>query len=645
MSVGLALGSSSRCWLLALALVSAGCDFHDGVPGDDPPGSPCNSCDGGAVPGRAQVGVFHGPSHYFELDTGDQALRFHFGDGQLGWSLAPVAIAGDFDGDGLDTIGLYDRTSATFHLADVNDSDELEPSGRHIIIDAPSPPPPRSRIPIAGRWIGDVDSVGVMFNDTNTFHLLLPDGTLSSFVLSPADGYPLGGIALAGNWDGEGSDGVGIFDPLTRRVHLRNEPSAGPADVEYSLDRPGAAIVAGDFDGDGVDTLATFDATTSTFHLSNQHTPGAETAQVFGHLDPSHLPWTPLAGAWQVPSAARASQGYDWPTGSPQSERIDADALESALVAAGVDIADIHSVLVARNGTLVGERYYHGYDRHMANCIKSVTKSLLSGIYGVAVTQGRLPGLGARPATYLPGYFDDEEPWKSTITIEDLLTMRAGFEWYQWDADPGMNGMIRSPDWVGYQVSQDAMGQPGVTYLYSGGVTHLASAVLTQALGMPVREFAREQLLAPLGISITRWDHDPAGTSIGSAEVWMRPRDMLRFGQLYLDGGVVDGRRLIAPGWVELSVNPWIPTGGGHNYGLLWRERVFSHYRNGPGEPVNDDMFFAWGSGGQFIFAFPRWQLLIAVTSRWDVNHVRSEDNAQRVFDLVNDHILPAVTP
>jgi CubicO group peptidase (beta-lactamase class C family) len=232
-------------------------------------------------------------------------------------------------------------------------------------------------------------------------------------------------------------------------------------------------------------------------------------------------------------------------------------------------------------------------------------------------------------ASVLPDEFEKAgAPHLSHLTLRHLLTMSAGLAW----DEPGdsLGEMVQSPDWVEHVASLMVTGEAGQRWNYSTGLTHVASALLEEATGEPTNEYARSRLLEPLGIEASRWDFDPKGYDMGGAEVWMRPRDMARLGELYLRGGTLDGVRVLDPQWVEASTRPQLAAYGPYEYSAWWWHRRFAE----------QEVFFAWGYGGQFIFVAPELDMVVVATSAW----WRGEQAATngQVFAILEDLILPA---
>jgi CubicO group peptidase (beta-lactamase class C family) len=167
--------------------------------------------------------------------------------------------------------------------------------------------------------------------------------------------------------------------------------------------------------------------------------------------------------------------------------------------------------------------------------------------------------------------------------------------------------------------------EPGGRMLYSTGSTHLLSAALTRATGASTYAYAVRHLARPLGIDLRPWTRDPQGIYFGGNDMLMTPRDMARFGQLYLDGGVANGRRVLPKAWIDSSwvvrtYSPW----NGHGYGYGWWTRTSN------GRPVH----FAWGYGGQFIFVVPSLRLVVVTTS--ESESPREGDHLGAVHELLD---------
>jgi CubicO group peptidase (beta-lactamase class C family) len=332
--------------------------------------------------------------------------------------------------------------------------------------------------------------------------------------------------------------------------------------------------------------------------------------------------------------AVAADAGTTGLNGSPQAgqaataSHAQATAMLAPAGAAAAELDRIRSLLVSWRGSLVLERYYNGARAATPANIKSAAKSVISALVGIAIARGDIPSV-RQP---LVGLLPDEpafrsDPRKQRITVEDLLSMRAGLEPTSFGS---YGAWVSSPNWVRDALRRPMVDDPGGRMLYSTGSTHLLSAALTRATGTSTYAYALRHLARPLGIDLRPWTRDPQGIYFGGNDMYLTPREMARFGQLYLDGGVANGRRVLPQAWIDSSwavrtYSPW----NGHGYGYGWWTRTSR------GRPVH----FAWGYGGQFVFVVPSLRLVVVTTSESEAP--REGDHLGAVHGLL-DRIVEA---
>jgi CubicO group peptidase (beta-lactamase class C family) len=329
-------------------------------------------------------------------------------------------------------------------------------------------------------------------------------------------------------------------------------------------------------------------------------------------------PLRATAGLEPVPSAAGAAA-----TG------LDAALLDGALDRAAA-LPNLHALLVARAGEERAGHVFRGPGLDQPVNVKSVSKSVMSALAGAAIERGILEGLDQRIAPVLDGLVPaDADPRVEAITLDHLLTMRAGLE-----RTSGRNygRWVSSPDWVRYALSRPFVDQPGGRMLYSTGSYHLLSAVLTRASGRSTLALAREWLGEPLGIDIPPWTRDPQGFYLGGNNMMLAPRALLRFGEMYRQGGAYGGRRVLPASWVEAS---WTPRARsrftGHHYGYGWFIAQARRRR----------VPYAWGYGGQMIYVVPDLALTVVMTSDNTAPSGRS-GYVSRLHELLVQSIIPA---
>ena len=306
--------------------------------------------------------------------------------------------------------------------------------------------------------------------------------------------------------------------------------------------------------------------------------------------------------------------------------------LDSALLAGALRLADslprLRCLLVARHGEVLLERCRGARPDAPAN-VKSVSKSVLSALVGVAIDEGYLDGADQPVLPLLAEHIDSvAAPDRRRITIGHLLSMQSGLE-----RTSGRNygAWVSSDDWVGNAIRRPMVAEPGGRMLYSTGNYHLLSAILTEATGMSTLAWARTQLGDPTGMRIPAWQADPQGIYLGGNNMRLSPRDMVRFGELYRNRGRHDGRQVVPEAWVMTSLEPrtrsrW----SGEAYGYGWFL----------GDAGGFGVFYAWGYAGQFVFVVPDLALTVATTSGLDAP--RGSGHLRAIRRMLGDWIVPA---
>ena len=320
-----------------------------------------------------------------------------------------------------------------------------------------------------------------------------------------------------------------------------------------------------------------------------------------------------------VPVEARPA-----PAAVPAAELDFADALHD-----GSMLPRLRSLLIAVDGELVAERYYNGATMARAANMKSAAKSIIATLVGIALDRGQIPSVREPIARYFPEYLRNQ-PEKGAITIEDLLTMRSGLET---TSNRNYGRWVMSGNWVRFALLQPLVAEPGGRMIYSTGSSHLLSAILTRTTGMTTLAFARSTLGAPLGIEIASWQRDPQGIYLGGNEMPMRPREMLRIGELYLNGGRYNGRQVVSEAWVREATTPRTTSRfSGREYGYGWWIR----------SPGGLRVFYAWGYGGQFIFVVPSLRTVVVATSVAEAGSERRE-HLDAIYGIVERLVIPVV--
>lgn len=266
---------------------------------------------------------------------------------------------------------------------------------------------------------------------------------------------------------------------------------------------------------------------------------------------------------------------------------------------------ETHSLLVYDEGSLLTERYFEGWSASDVHYQYSVTKSVASTLIGIAVDKGFITSLDTPLLDFFPDYPDiqNDGAWKQSITLEDVLAMRAGFQWDEWtynylDERNDANKLIRSDDMIQFMLDLPMASVPGSQFTYNSGCSMLLSGIIERTTGLTTEEFAQEHLFQPLGIS--QWDWEQGNDDLFNTGwgLHLRPLDMLKIGQLFFNNGVYGGQQVVSQDWVQTATS-----NQGNNYGFQWWLSA------------SDSSFSARGWGGQFIFIYPNENLILVTTA------------------------------
>jgi len=344
--------------------------------------------------------------------------------------------------------------------------------------------------------------------------------------------------------------------------------------------------------------------------------------------------------------AAPPSLDDGWATGRPSAAGIDTTVVAAMVraIAAG-ELPLTHSVLIARHGTLAVEEYFYGFDQATLHDMRSASKTVASTLVGLAIRDGRIAGTSARALSFFPRYrrYAAWDPRKAEITIRDLLTMSSGLDADDSDrqsvaSEGAYQSQTAQPDWVKFALDAPMKRDPGTQPVYGGANPLILGGILAATVGDPVEWFAERELFAPLGIDSYSFLVDPAGTLYMGGGLYLTPRDMLKWGQLYLDGGVWRGKRILSEAWVRES---WGRYGklapldrNGQDYGYLW----WHHHYEVAGRTI--ETVEARGNGGQYVFVVPSLDLVVVITAG---NYRAGLQMTRQPEEIMRRYVLPAV--
>jgi CubicO group peptidase (beta-lactamase class C family) len=404
----------------------------------------------------------------------------------------------------------------------------------------------------------------------------------------------------------------------------------------------------------GLTFRGSFDTEFSKLNLM-VHGPGAESEVTFTRMSPDRRAIPP--GSTERPARTRDEPGFSgkaprflndgWRPARPQDQGVDVELL-SALVASVSDgqWPNTHSILVSRNGSLVVEEYFHGFDESMLHDMRSASKSLASTLVGLAVDRQLISGSNAKVLSFFSKYrsFGSWDPRKTEITVQNLMTMSSGLDANDSDqqsvaAEWAYQSQTVQPDWTKFALDSPMIGQPGARLIYGGANPLILGGILDSVVGDRVEWFAEDALFAPLGIDQYRIYLDPIGVPYMGGGMYLRPRDMLKIGQMYLDDGRWNGRQVLSKSWVTESFGKYGQLEpldrNGNQYGYLWWHETYDI----GGRRISS--VEARGNGGQYIFVIPELNAVVVITSGNYRGGLEMTRQPQRILE---QFLLPALS-
>jgi CubicO group peptidase (beta-lactamase class C family) len=373
---------------------------------------------------------------------------------------------------------------------------------------------------------------------------------------------------------------------------------------------------------------------------------------------------TASAGAAQDAGTAAyrppAAIGDGWKTASADSLGLDSKRL-AALTAAmrAWPELGVHAILIERSGQLVYEEYFDGFDerwgeplgrvtmtRDTKHDLRSVTKSVVSALSGIAVGSGAIRSLDQPLVEWFPEYPELNTAERRRVTVAHVLAMTTGLEWNEEVPynDPRNDEirMTRDSQPLRYALSPRFAHAPGEEFTYNGGLTQVMGAVIERATRSSLEDFARTRLFEPLGITDVEWVGDLAGMPSAASGLRLRPRDLAKFGSLYLHSGRWNGRQVIPADWIQLSTRRHFrfrprtgpDAGGEFGYSYFWWYSCF------PTEKGLIETRTAVGNGQQRIFVLPGLDMVVTILAGRYNDFTTGSSLGTRIL---RQHVLPAV--
>jgi len=333
----------------------------------------------------------------------------------------------------------------------------------------------------------------------------------------------------------------------------------------------------------------------------------------------------------------------EWARSMPTEQKLNPKLLNELvqLIREEKTFPDLHSLLIVRNGYLVVEEYFDGYHADRIHTLQSVSKSFTSALIGIAIEQGKIKGVQERALDFFPDIHEIQnmDERKAAIKLQDLLTMRSGTDYHEgYSGSPHdkLNHLDRG--WDRFYLNRKMLCKPGTRFQYDSGGVILMSSILKSRTGMHADSFAEKYLFIPLGIKNVMWHRNQEGHPHTGGGLSLLPRDMAKFGLLYLRKGRWENRQVVPADWVEESFQKRISFNGRSSdreigYGYLWW--ILMPDLVGAGK---QNIFAAMGFRAQYIFIIPEHDMVVLVTGG-----TASHSDQKRPISFLYSHILPAV--
>jgi len=353
-----------------------------------------------------------------------------------------------------------------------------------------------------------------------------------------------------------------------------------------------------------------------------------------------------------------------WTTGSALNAGFDSTKIRALVSALKADeYLNVHSVLIEHKGKLVYEQYLTGndqnwgtpigrvgYDGSQQHDLRSISKSVTAILLGIALATEVDTRLEQPLFDFLDKQTIADESSKRSITLRQVLTMSAGFDWNEMTVPYSSYKndeiqLYRTQDPISYILNKPLRDRPDQRWYYNGGMTMLVAAAVERISGRPLLEYAEEKLFRPLGISEYTWhrssawprEHLPSAAS----GLRLRPRDLAKIGSLMINNGKWRGKQIVPQAWIELSqhryrddLQPW-DRDGTYGYGLHWWQGSF---------PKGDRKIAATtgvGYGGQRLFTAAEIGLSVTIfAGNYGTGRPQSTWQSERIFERILDALF-----
>lgn len=324
------------------------------------------------------------------------------------------------------------------------------------------------------------------------------------------------------------------------------------------------------------------------------------------------------------------------------------EKLDTAFAAG--ELSGLHSVLIIHKGSILAEKYYAGDDQRWGSPLgdiqhnkdslhdlRSVTKSITGLLYGIALSEGIVPGLDESLLQQFPEYVDlAGDPQRGRMRVRHALSMKMGTEWNEElpYSDPRNSeiAMERAADRYRFALDRPMVNEPGDWWTYNGGATALTGKLISKGAGVPIDVYARKKLFEPLGIKEFEWVAGSDGVPSVASGLRLNIHDLARIGRVILDKGIWRGKQIVPADWLDVSFTPHAKLRDGLRYGLFW-------WLGPDGTPPY--WVAGFGNGGQRLMINPANKLIVVVFA----GNYNQPDAWKLPVKIITEFALPAVSP
>lgn len=313
-------------------------------------------------------------------------------------------------------------------------------------------------------------------------------------------------------------------------------------------------------------------------------------------------------------------------------------------------LSGLHNVLIIHNGKILAERHFRGVDKRFGetwsmrnhgpktlHALRSITKSIVGLLYGIALAEGKVPALNQKLLTQFPEYPDlAHDPKRKAILIKHALSMTLGTTWNEdlslFDRKNSARLMGYGKDQLRYVLDRPMASEPGKAFVYNSGAVAIVARLIERGVGMSIDKYAEAKLFKPLGISAYEWVRVAGGAPVPSSGLRLNVHDLAKIGQLVIQKGKFGGRQVVPAVWLEESFKPRSTHKNGMKYGYLWWV-VPRRWRGLP------ELVVGIGNGGQTLAIHPKKNLIVVVFA----GNYHNADSGKLPIKILTEFVVPAL--